>query len=220
MINFIKIIFLIGIITISLDNVESAKLKGVTTIDQMRYDYLKLEDQAWKIVLNNTLSEKTKISSIYEIYNIIAKDKLKGQYVESDYLILKRFYEWSILEEDLINIHQLFEAFRRIIENQMNLNDSNNIGLDYDVPSNALNNDNKRVDLDFTETILNDNKWPVNKTYEQIYDILIKQGLYYRTITIGVSITKNIIISYSHTALSRIFFPHYNAIISIRYIDK
>lgn len=195
MINFIKIIFLIGIITISLDNVKSAKLKGVTSIDQMRYDYLKLEDQAWKIVLNNTLSEKTKISSIYEIYNVIAKDKLKGQYVESDYLILKRFYEWSILEEDLINIHQLFEAFRRIIENQMNIND-NNIGSDYDVPTNTLNNDNKRVDLDFTETILNDNKWPVNKTYEQIYDILIKQGLYYRTITLGVSITININISY------------------------
>lgn len=195
MINFIKIIFLIGIITISLDNVKSAKLKGVTSIDQMRYDYLKLEDQAWKIVLNNTLPEKTKISSIYEIYNVIAKDKLKGQYVESDYLILKRFYEWSILEEDLINIHQLFEAFRRIIENQMNIND-NNIGSDYDVPTNTLNNDNKRVDLDFTETILNDNKWPVNKTYEQIYDILIKQGLYYRTITLGVSITININISY------------------------
>lgn len=195
MINFIKIIFLIGIITISLDNVKSAKLKGVTSIDQMRYDYLKLEDQAWKIVLNNTLPEKTKISSIYEIYNVIAKDKLKGQYVESDYIILKRFYEWSILEEDLINIHQLFEAFRRIIENQMNIND-NNIGSDYDVPTNTLNNDNKRVDLDFTETILNDNKWPVNKTYEQIYDILIKQGLYYRTITLGVSITININISY------------------------
>lgn len=178
-----------------MDNVKSAKLKGVTSIDQMRYDYLKLEDQAWKIVLNNTLPEKTKISSIYEIYNVIAKDKLKGQYVESDYLILKRFYEWSILEEDLINIHQLFEAFRRIIENQMNIND-NNIGSDYDVPTNTLNNDNKRVDLDFTETILNDNKWPVNKTYEQIYDILIKQGLYYRTITLGVSITININISY------------------------
>uniref|UniRef100_U5EP73 Putative secreted protein n=1 Tax=Corethrella appendiculata TaxID=1370023 RepID=U5EP73_9DIPT len=200
------ILFLLIISLISYGNCVN-KIKGSTNIDQLRHSYLEtVEKPAWNLVNqiqdndNNEISKLNEqrlniLEKIIELYSDFALKTLntKYKYDEFDYLILKRFYEWQLLEKDLISIHTLFDAFRQYLQHQhsISMND-----MDFELAS-----------IDIAETVLKDPHWPTNDTLKQIETIMLKQGLYYKAVTEA----KSTICTYRQSA-QQILYQLYNAV--------
>lgn len=139
-----------------------------TSIDVSRARYLELEQNLWNTLrytnqlngLNTTFSEHRKFVADY--IDPIA------QLIKSDGLItLNQIYEWNYLQQDLLVLNNLFEALRVPLDKYVN-----------DFDELALN--------DFTDTILNDERFPVKGTLEQIENIMVKQALYYRAMLVCI----------------------------------
>lgn len=155
------------------------KLKGSTDVDALRHRYLELESRAMTIVSQMDKVENQKeedraamrnvvLKELLEIYSGFANGDLGAEdtYNEEDYEILTRFYEWQLLQSDLINVHKLFDAFRQFMKNKNQ--------LPRDDPDLEL------ATLDLTDTVLSDPHFPVNGTLDQIETIMVRQGVYYK----------------------------------------
>lgn len=155
------------------------KLKGSTDVDALRHRYLALESRAATIVGQMDKVENQKeedrsamrnvvLKELLEIYGGFASEDLGADdtYNEEDYEILTRFYEWQLLQSDLINVHKLFDAFRSFVRNKNQ--------LPRDDPDLEL------ASLDLADTVLSDPHFPVNGTLDQIDTIMVRQGVYYK----------------------------------------
>ncbi|XP_055585663.1 uncharacterized protein LOC129738473 [Uranotaenia lowii] len=185
---------------------EARKLKGSTDVDALRHRYFELENRAWTIVNQIDKVENQKeddrnlqrsiiLKEIMDIYTGFASDDLgpDNTYDEDDYFILKRFYEWQLLEQDLINVHKLFDAMREFMKNKRSVS--------VDDPDFEL------ASVDITDTVLSDPRFPVNATLEQIDTIMIRQGLYYK----AQLEAKSTICSFGMSA-QQVLYQLYNAI--------
>lgn len=141
-----------------------ASSKEATIIDILRSQYISFEAELWSII-ENGVDQNSVLHHILHEQNKFVNTNLTIDYVENEFFILEQVYEWKILEKDLISINNLFDAFRILLQK--------NIGqID-------------RLEIqDFTETVLNDKQWSVNSTLEQIENIMIKQGLYYKVMLV------------------------------------
>ncbi|XP_053681824.1 uncharacterized protein LOC128732574 [Sabethes cyaneus] len=195
------------VVTIASSPCEAArKLKGSTDVDNLRHRYFELESRAWTIVNqidkvdnqkedDQALQRNIVLKELINIYSSFANDDLgpDGTYDEDDYFILKRFYEWQLLEQDLINVHKLFDALRQFLKNKNNLP--------------ADDADFKLASMDLADTVLGDPQFPVNATLEQIDMIMIRQGLYYK----AQLEAKSTICSFGLSA-QQVLYQLYNAI--------
>lgn len=183
------------------------KLKGSTDVDDLRHRYFELENRAWTIVNqidkvenqkdeDRVLQRNVILKELIAIYAGFASDELGADstYDEDDYFILKRFYEWQLLEQDLINVHKLFDALRQFMgKNRQHLP--------------ADDADFELATMDLTDTVLSDPHFPVNATLEQIDTIMVRQGLYYK----AQLEAKATICSYGLSA-QQVLYQLYNAI--------
>lgn len=182
------------------------KLKGSTDVDALRHRYLELESRAMTIVNQMDKVENQKeedrtamrnvvLKELLEIYSGFANEDLGADdtYNEEDYEILTRFYEWQLLQSDLINVHKLFDAFRQFMKNKNQ--------LPRDDPDLEL------ASLDLTDTVLSDPHFPVNGTLDQIDTIMVRQGVYYK----AQLEAKSTICSFGLSA-QQVLYQLYNAI--------
>lgn len=182
------------------------KLKGSTDVDALRHRYLELESRAMTIVNQMDKVENQKeedraatrnivLKELIEIYSGFANNDLgpDDTYNEEDYEILTRFYEWQLLQSDLINVHKLFDAFRQFMRNKNQ--------LPRDDPDLEL------ASLDLTDTVLSDPHFPVNGTLDQIDTIMVRQGVYYK----AQLEAKSTICSFGLSA-QQVLYQLYNAI--------
>ncbi|XP_058830644.1 uncharacterized protein LOC131689510 isoform X2 [Topomyia yanbarensis] len=182
------------------------KLKGSTDVDTLRHRYLELESRAWTIVNqidkvenqkdeDRVLQRNIVLKELIGIYSGFANDELgpDNTYDEDDYFILKRFYEWQLLEQDLINVHKLFDALRQYMKNKNQLP--------------ADDADLELASTDLADTVLSDPHFPVNSTLEQIDTIMIRQGLFYK----AQLEAKSTICSFGLSA-QQVLYQLYNAI--------
>lgn len=167
------------ILSFSRGSEAARKLKGSTDVDALRHRYFELENRAWTIVnqidkVDNQKEEDRRLQrniilkELIDIYAGFANDDLgpENTYDEDDYFILKRFYEWQLLEQDLINIHKLFDAIRQFMRNKNQLPGED---PDFELAS-----------MDITDTVLSDPHFPVNATLDEIDRIMVRQGMYYK----------------------------------------
>lgn len=182
------------------------KLKGSTDVDALRHRYLALESRANTIVgqLDSVENQKEEdrsamrnvvLRELLEIYGGFASEDLGADdtYNEEDYEILTRFYEWQLLQSDLINVHKLFDAFRSFVRNKNQ--------LPRDDPDLEL------ASLDLADTVLSDPHFPVNGTLDQIDTIMVRQGVYYK----AQLEAKSTICSFGLSA-QQVLYQLYNAI--------
>lgn len=182
------------------------KLKGSTDVDTLRHRYFELEKRAWTIVnqidkVDNQKEEDLRLQrniilkEVIDIYSGFANEDLgpENTYDEDDYFILKRFYEWQLLEQDLINVHKLFDAIRQFMRNKSHLP--------------ADDADLELASMDITDTVLSDPHFPVNATLEEIDRIMIRQGMYYK----AQLEAKSTICSFGLSA-QQVLYQLYNAI--------
>ncbi|XP_021694805.1 uncharacterized protein LOC5564091 isoform X2 [Aedes aegypti] len=182
------------------------KLKGSTDVDALRHRYFELENRAWTIVnqidkVDNQKEDDRRVQrniilkELIDIYSGFANDDIgpENSYDEDDYYILKRFYEWQLLEQDLINVHKLFDAIRQFMANRNQLPADD---ADFELAS-----------MDITDTVLSDPQFPVNSTLDEIDRIMIRQGMYYK----AQLEAKSTICSFGLSA-QQVLYQLYNAI--------
>jgi hypothetical protein len=156
-----------ALLQISSIQAQSTAGMGATEIDYLRHDFLQLEQELWKIINNVRLSQSDRLEEAYRRFKDYISDRLTINYNEDVYLTLKRFYEWQLLEQEVLTLNNLFEAFKNFLSHQL------------------ASQFEELAALDFAETVLSDSKWPVNQTLEQIDLIMLKQGLYYKAATVS-----------------------------------
>lgn len=160
-------LFLSIVLVILFENVWALKQKGASSIDFTRHNYLQLENTSWSVV-ENDINQKNVLNSIFDIHRAFVDKYLRQDFYGNEFIILEPIYEWKVLEKDLLSLNSLFDTFRQLLGQYV---DSN-----YD----------ERAISDFAETVLTDKHWPVNETLDQIENIMVKQGLYYKALLVGI----------------------------------
>lgn len=143
-------------------------LRGATKIDELRAFYLRIEQNMWEIVEKETDQSHT-VKQLFEGHRVFIDENMAKVYSENDFHVLDAVYEWKLLENDLVALNNLFEAFRFLLQ-------QNHEHLD------------QLAARDFTDTVLKDTHWPVNETFEKIDNIMVKQGMYYKAMLVGENI--------------------------------
>lgn len=147
-----------------------AQEKGITHIDLCRTKLLDMELNLW-----NTLDNMDQLNGLKQIFNEyrnfvdnhLNTNGSAAIDAGNGFIVLESIFEWKILDKDLGTVNNLFEVFRLSLQKYI---------VHFDKL--ALN--------DLTETILNDEYFPVAKTLEQIENIMVKQGLYYKAMLVGI----------------------------------
>lgn len=141
---------------------------GATSIDVSRARYLEIETNLW-----TTLGYTNQLNGLKETFREHRKfvteyvDPIM-QFISNDgFIALNPIYEWNYLQQDLLVLNNLFEALRVPLDKYVD-----------DFDELALN--------DFTDTILHDERFPVNGTLDQIENIMVKQALYYRAMLVCI----------------------------------
>uniref|UniRef100_A0A1L8DP86 Putative conserved secreted protein n=2 Tax=Nyssomyia neivai TaxID=330878 RepID=A0A1L8DP86_9DIPT len=137
--------------------------KGTTVIDTLRDYYLTLEDQAWKVVSQGKNPDRV-LPVVYKLYKMFALQNITTEMEDYELISLDRIYEWKLLERDLMSVRTLFEVFRQELEK----------------PVQGMNNFDELSATDFAETVFEDKNFPVPQTFDQIENIMVNQGLYYK----------------------------------------
>lgn len=129
-------------------------------IEAVRSEYMRLEENSWSIV-ENGIDHTQSMNQIIKNYQQFIEDQLKSPQSVNDFITLDKIFEWKLLQASLMTLNTLFEAYRLLLSQSL---------VEFD--SLALN--------DFAETALFDKDWPVNQTLDEIENIMVKQGLYYK----------------------------------------
>lgn len=129
-------------------------------IDAVRSEYIGLEENSWSII-ENGIDHTQSLSQIIKNYHKFVEDQLKSPQSVNDFITLDKIYEWKILQANLMTLNNLFEAYRLILSKS--LDEYDNLAL-----------------TDLAEAVLTDKDWPVNETLDEIENIMVKQGLYYK----------------------------------------
>uniref|UniRef100_A0A182SFA4 Uncharacterized protein n=1 Tax=Anopheles maculatus TaxID=74869 RepID=A0A182SFA4_9DIPT len=168
---------------------KTRKLQGASPIDALRERYLQLERRAWTIVnqidaVDNQLEQDashqraTIMRELVDIYLRFAETELTPEDA-GDYRLLGRLAEWHLLEQNLLTVNKLFEvvyAFLR--EKAPRFAEQADVeATDY---GRSGRDDLRLLTIDLAETILFDKRQPIQQQLEEIYNIMVRQALYYR----------------------------------------
>lgn len=129
-------------------------------IDAVRSEYIALEENSWSVI-ENGIDHAQSLKQIMKNYREFIEDQLTSAQSVNDFITFDKIYEWKLLQQNLITLNNLFEAYRLMLSQYVE--EFDNLALN-----------------DFAETVLFDKDWPVNQTLDQIENIMVKQGLYYK----------------------------------------
>lgn len=130
-------------------------------VDVVRSDYIALEENSWSII-ENGIDHAQSLKQIMKNYREFVEENLNSPQSVNDFISFEKIFEWKVLQQSLITLNNLFEAYRLILSQYVE--EFDNLALN-----------------DFAETVLFDKDWPVNQTLDEIENIMVKQGLYYKT---------------------------------------
>ncbi|XP_058064471.1 uncharacterized protein LOC131214121 isoform X1 [Anopheles bellator] len=206
------------------------RLYGSRAIDTLRHRYAQQEDKAWKIVsqidhIANQLNEDASrqrhvaLQEICTIYLRFVDDELPP--LESDYgsggeyfNILQRFSEWHFLEQNLLTINKLYRVLYNFLREQtLRLTENEDEATELGSKSAIKDDENFRLlSIDMAETILFDRRYPIDQQLEQIYNIMVRQALYFKVqmvakstiCTFGLSAQQILYLLYDAIAMSEL----------------
>lgn len=137
-------------------------IKGATQVDKLRTNYYVVEKNLWDIVNSNKPKDDI-LEEIHQKHKQFYGNEILKDFRENDFYQLNHFYDWKYLEVDLLTITNLFTEFKKIIERQL------------------VGGFDQTVGTDLAETVLKDGRWPVPELLDGIDNVMVKQGLYYKT---------------------------------------
>lgn len=137
--------------------------QGATLIDLSRSIYESEQHDMWNIVNNANIKKHDVQEKLYTRYKKYIDANWTERYNEYGFNGLKRYYEYSLVEEEILRIQSLWDAFRKFIQNQF-----------------VTENFNELAGSEFADTVFHDNKLAINKSLENIYLIMVRQGFYYK----------------------------------------
>lgn len=137
-------------------------IKGATQVDKLRSNYYVVEKNLWEIV-NSPKPKANILEEIHQKNKEFYGNEILKDFRENEFYQLNHFYDWKYLEVDLLTITNLFTEFKKIIERQL------------------VGGFDQTVGTDLAETVLKDGRWPVPELLDGIDNVMVKQGLYYKT---------------------------------------
>lgn len=137
--------------------------KGATLLDLERARYLRLQDDMWALVDKGTLAKHDVEEKLYKTYRELAVANWTERYNENEFKFLQRFYEWNLVEKDLLGIESMWVAFKGFLTNQFTTNDFNELAA-----------------MDFADTVFHDKQLTIDGSLEGVYSIMVKQSFYYK----------------------------------------
>lgn len=148
------------------------KVKGSTVIDLERARYTKVQDDMWALVDKAGSQPKHDIEeTLYTTYRNLAVSNWTERYRENEFGFLQRFYEWNLVERDLLGIESLWVAFKAFLANQFTTNDFNEL-----------------AGMDFADTVFHDTQLTMNASMDSIHQIMVKQGFYYKAAMVSLRV--------------------------------
>ncbi|XP_063707840.1 uncharacterized protein LOC134836578 isoform X2 [Culicoides brevitarsis] len=141
----------------------AVRIKGSTEIDIERAKYLKLQDDMWALVEQGTIQKHDIEEKLYSTFRDLATSNWTARYKENEFAFLQRFYEWNLVEKDLLGIEGLWGAFKHFLANQFTANDFNELAA-----------------MDFADTVFHDKQLTMNGSLDSVHRIMVKQGFYYK----------------------------------------
>lgn len=145
---------------------------GITETDLSRAIYQKQQDDLWRIINNKNMRKSDAQDRIYATYKSLTEQNWTARVDENSFPVLKRFYEWNLLEKDILQIQGMWDEFRNFIQTQY-----------------VTENFNELAAIDFTDTVFHDKQLTNNVSLENIHLIMVKQNLYYKVALVS-SLTK------------------------------
>lgn len=153
-------------------------------VHKLRAAYERVQEKSWQLI-ERLFSETTRLSDsargklareLFVYHNDYIADQLsvyerenKGR-LQSVFPDFAHFYEWNYVESHINGTNSLFDVFREY--------------LSVHVADVARPDFDKLGATDFAETVLFDKKRPVPKSFNDIHNIMVGQGLYYKLATV------------------------------------
>lgn len=160
---FIKQLSILLLITILNNLVECIKPKGASETDLIRAQYLKLQDDIWALVNKEDIPKHDVQESLYSTYRDLTISNWTTRYNEDQFKFLRRYYEWNVVEKDIMGIQSLWDAFRTFLANQF-----------------ATEGFNELAGVDFADTVFHDQQLTMNNSLGSLHLTMVKQGFYYK----------------------------------------
>ncbi|XP_052901169.1 uncharacterized protein LOC128307398 isoform X1 [Anopheles moucheti] len=179
------------------------KLHGASGIDALRERYLQHERQAWTLVnhidaVDNQLEQDTSqqratvMRELVNIYLRFVETELDAEDL-GDYRLLERLSEWHLLEQNLMTVNKLFEVVYSFLREKAprfaEQADRGPEDAEHGTSSNSAGDDLRLLTIDLAETILFDKHQPIPQQLEEIYNIMVRQAIYYRASMMASSVT-------------------------------
>uniref|UniRef100_A0A182IYJ9 Uncharacterized protein n=2 Tax=Anopheles atroparvus TaxID=41427 RepID=A0A182IYJ9_ANOAO len=197
------VLMVLGLHLAQPDGVAAKRLEGASPIDNLRHRYLRQEARSWMIVnqidrVTNQLAEDATrqravvLNELFDIYLRFADEGALVPEDTGDYRLLNRLPEWAQLQQNFLNVNKLYGVVYAFLHeqrdqlakraNQTAVDESNEVASAGDGSS-----DLHLHIVDLAETILFDKRFPIAVQLEQIYNIMVRQALYYRASLLATS---------------------------------
>jgi hypothetical protein len=129
-------------------------------VDAIRNEYLTLEENSWSVI-ENGIDHMQSLKQVMKMYRQFVQDQLMSLQSVTDFVMFDKFYEWKVLQQNLMTVNNLFDPFKLMLS--QHVEEFDNLALN-----------------DFAETVLFDKSGSINQTLDQIENNMVKQALYYR----------------------------------------
>lgn len=140
---------------------------GISDVDISREVYSNLQDDMWRVI-NSKMRKTDAQDRVYATYKTLTERNWTERITDDSFPIMKRFYEWNLLEKDIYKIQGMWDEFRNFIQSQY-----------------VTENFNELAAIDFTETVFHDKQLTLNESLDQMHLIMVQQNLYYKTATVS-----------------------------------
>lgn len=147
--------------------------KALAPIIAVRLEYVSLEKSLWQYLSQPTKNDEAKqLKKVFETHRNVVNSNFTSEFDfdPMKYSILVNHYEWTDLEENLVELDGLFMHFRGLV----------NLYLDGDYDKQAI--------LELCNDALHENKDSIDipDLIEKMHNVMVRQTLYYRAMLVRI----------------------------------
>lgn len=182
---FTIVCVLLATTTTTSSTAAATNLDDNLPVHKLRAAYELVQSRSWRLIEQQfaspaKLSDTVKGKIVREVFayhhRFVADELVAYERQNKDHLLTvfpeyNHFYEWNYVQGHINATNSLFDVFRQYLATNV------------DAPSSA-GAVNALGARDIADTVLFDKKWPIEKSFNDIHNIMIGQGLYYKLATV------------------------------------
>lgn len=193
------------------DNLPVHKLRAAYELVQSKSWHLIEQQFASSAKLSDTVKGKI-VKEVFAYHHRFIADELveyerkNKDHSPTVFPEYNHFYEWNYVQGHINATNSLFDVFRQYLATNVDASSTGGV--------NALGA------RDFADTVLFDKKWPIEKSFNDIHNIMIGQGLYYKLATVQMYLMVMVIICFNTSQRrQRSCFQNLIAATSLKFIQ-